>query len=673
MTGEVAASLTTATGQGASNTGPSVAVPYTLKIRSGCEGGGKGALIQTDRSATLATNNDQYLFQPVTFEPGIAAREGGHIYEGVSGTIRANAGDNRMAVCYPEVVDEHILDDQGGSQISVRGDGKSPTLRAEMHGNVPCVLDSAGFKELNSAKARSDGYGEEIAPCLSANKHDACVCYSVENHPADSRVNIDESGKVQCLTSRMGTGGGNVPMVMEAIQTKVFRKGTRPHSADEAQKWEEANVANTLNTFDQGEARVYALDRASFNQGQNAKYDFEISDSGINSTITARGPSAVAYSFDSLSSNSMKSSNPHSGCRAVEVAKTLDTTSPDPSKNKGGIAIVENICLDDQGGSQISVRAYGIGNGQANQSNTEEKAGTLNCMHDQQAVLQTKPQYIVRRLTPTECARLQGFPDWWGHIAEKDELTDEEYSFWLEVRKTYDRIQADTAIETAKRVIEAEEAKSHPDPDAIKKQQEIIDRAEARKEKDYTEKQMLTWYNKLHTDGAEYKMWGNGIALPPAMYVMQGIVEALNAEKVKEETTEEPAKEINEEITEAESPLHDRNDSIDSRNYAFVALQELNTDTPEDEQRDPALPEEDNIMEEKEQKHMQIEEKTDAEQTAEIGWATEMEPPHFDALTPLYKLKDEREKLADLTGNARFTNEARALEYAVTVLEAVGL
>ena len=34
---------------------------------------------------------------------------------------------------------------------------------------------------------------------------------------------------------------------------------------------------------------------------------------------------------------------------------------------------------------------------------------------------------------------------------------------------------------------------------------------------------MLTWYNKLHTDSAEYKMWGNGIALPNANYVLHGI------------------------------------------------------------------------------------------------------------------------------------------------------
>ena len=107
---------------------------------------------------------------------------------------------------------------------------------------------------------------------------------------------------------------------------------------------------------------VIAIDRAAFNQGKNAQYDFEISDSGINSTLTAKGASAV-FSFDSLSSNSMKSSNPNSGCRQVDIAKTIDTSTPDPSKNQGGNAIVNNS--------------------------------------------------TVRRLTPLECERLQGFPDGW--------------------------------------------------------------------------------------------------------------------------------------------------------------------------------------------------------------------------------------------------------------------
>jgi len=95
-------------------------------------------------------------------------------------------------------------------------------------------------------------------------------------------------------------------------------------------------------------------------------------------------------------------------------------------------------------------------------------------------------QYIVRRLTPTECARLQGFIDDWGHPDKKDDFTDEEYAFWLNVRNTHAEING-------------------------------------KQVKDYTKAQMITWYNKLHTDSSEYKMWGNGIALPNALYVMQGI------------------------------------------------------------------------------------------------------------------------------------------------------
>jgi DNA (cytosine-5)-methyltransferase 1 len=99
-------------------------------------------------------------------------------------------------------------------------------------------------------------------------------------------------------------------------------------------------------------------------------------------------------------------------------------------------------------------------------------------------------RYIVRRLTPTECARLQGFPDAWGHPDKLDSFTEEEYRFWVNVRNTHAAINGKTV-------------------------------------KEYTEAQMLTWYNKLHTDSAEYKMWGNGIALPPALYVMQGIAKTL--------------------------------------------------------------------------------------------------------------------------------------------------
>lgn len=213
----------------------------------------------------------------------------------------------------------------------------------------------------------------------------------------------------------------------------------------------------------------------------------------------------TAYSFDSLSSNSMKSSNPFSGCRVVEVSKTLDTSTPDPSKNQGGIAIVQCIVLDDQGcegggkGPLVQTdksATLATNNDQylfqpvyCLQGNGIDRADTAGCNGKgwrEDIVVESHPRYIVRRLTPTECARLQGFPDKWGHPDKKEDFTEEEYKFWLEVRNTYAKING-------------------------------------KSEKEYTKAQMLTWYSKLHTDSAEYKMWGNGIALPNALYVMQGI------------------------------------------------------------------------------------------------------------------------------------------------------
>jgi DNA (cytosine-5)-methyltransferase 1 len=105
--------------------------------------------------------------------------------------------------------------------------------------------------------------------------------------------------------------------------------------------------------------------------------------------------------------------------------------------------------------------------------------------------------YIVRRLTPTECARLQGFPDLWGYLDKKESFTDEEYKFWSEVRKTYGKIMGKPV-------------------------------------KEFSKEKTLSWYNKLHSDSAEYKMWGNGISLPVALYVLSGIAEYTQEEQENE-------------------------------------------------------------------------------------------------------------------------------------------
>ena len=70
----------------------------------------------------------------------------------------------------------------------------------------------------------------------------------------------------------------------------------------------------------------------------------------------------TAYSFDSLASNSMKSSNPNSGCRKVDLSKTIDTTNPSPNKNQGGIAIVQAIPIQDGREMEKNQNGMGVGN-----------------------------------------------------------------------------------------------------------------------------------------------------------------------------------------------------------------------------------------------------------------------------------------------------------------------
>ena len=103
------------------------------------------------------------------------------------------------------------LNDQGGNRMDVTED-MTATLRAEAH-HPPCVLESAGFCTEHSAKSRSIGYEEETSPTLRAGIVPATI--ALENHPTDSRIKVSDDGKVQTLTSRMGTGGNNVPLVLK--------------------------------------------------------------------------------------------------------------------------------------------------------------------------------------------------------------------------------------------------------------------------------------------------------------------------------------------------------------------------------------------------------------------------------------------------------------------------
>ena len=500
--------------------------------------------------------------------------EGFRAWQGAAGGAAEGAG-TAGGVC---------LNDQGGQRMDVT-DGVTCTLRAEAH-HPPCVLESAGFCTEHSAKARGIGYEEETSPTLRAGTVPAAVAL-YENHSQDTRY-TGPLETAPTVNATYGMGGNNQPFVVEPDTPKTlkirsgcegggkgpiiqddrsatlscnndqtvfvpFCKGYRAHYKGDVPTWKDGKVANTLNTFDVGESRCNEL-------------------------------VVQAYGICSRDSNAMKSDNPHSGFYEAETSRTLDANGGNPGCNQGGIAVVEPegmsafhinqrdevIDLQGKSGALMATRNIQmqtfvlqgsmIGrdnkNGPQGSGINEDVSFTLDAT-DRHAVVQPtyctsknshftraekelantlvatdykdppvindvqtasgkevfgtlsasmgskqwlgnqeafsgdyhimEPEYIVRRLTPTECARLQGFPDWWCIGLGTEEPTEDDLAFWREVFETHRKIAGTST-------------------------------------KPKTDKQIIKWLKDPHSDSAEYKMWGNGVALPNVYFVLSGIV-----------------------------------------------------------------------------------------------------------------------------------------------------
>lgn len=232
-------------------------------------------------------------------------------------------------------------------------------------------------------------------------------------------------------TSRTIDTGGNAPdsnqggvAVVSLQGSMIGRKEENGPRGDGINK----DVSFTLNTTDK-HAVVYAIDREAFNCGQRFARTPGINDKGVNSTLNAQGPSAVATPiFSSSKASFFTEAN-------EELANTLVATD----------------------------------------------------YKDPPIVNDHATSYIVRRLTPTECARLQGFPDWWCSDLEIENPTDGEISFWGDVFETHRKIMGKST-------------------------------------KPKSEKQIIKWLKNPYSDSAEYKLWGNGVALPNVVFVLSGIV-----------------------------------------------------------------------------------------------------------------------------------------------------
>ena len=458
-----------------------------------------------------------------------------------------------------------VLNDQGGACMDVSED-VTGTLRAQEHGHPPCVMEAAGFCTEHSANARSIGYEEERSPTLRAGVVPAAI--ALENHPMDSRVKIAEDGKVQTLPTRMGTGGGNVPLLMEP---EVEEPGTP------------VTLKIRSGCDGGGKGAIWQEDKSATLGCNNDQ------------TLFVPEPKAhlepKAYGICSKASHAMLSDNPHSGFYEADTSRTLDQNGGRPDCAQGGVAICQPVAftqnqrdevrdLGDKAGAlaaepgakqqtyvaQAEPTAFHVNqrnelidlhgksgalmatrsdqmqtfvlqgsmigrseeNGPQGDGINEDVSFTLDAT-DRHAVctpdtpddgvyamttgsymqvekdvsptlmardfkdptsIAPVPQevsYTVRRLTPTECARLQGFPDDWCHDLGTADPTDEEIAFWTDVFETHRRL-----------VTHAKKPK--------------------------TEKQIRKWLADPYSDAAEYKLWGNGISLPIPYFVLSGIV-----------------------------------------------------------------------------------------------------------------------------------------------------
>ena len=322
------------------------------------------------------------------------------------------------------------LNDQGGGRMDVSQE-VTATLRAQEHGHPPCVL-AAGFCKECSAQSRGIGYEEERAPTLRAGAIPTAV---YENHSQDTRYTgpLDTAPTV---SSTYGTGGNNQPFVVEADTPKTLKIRSGCEGGGKGALIQE-DVSATLS---------------------------------CNNDQTLFVPKC--YSIGAAFSEGMLSDNPHSGIYEADSSRTIDQSGGNPSCNQGGIAVVEGPTYAMTPCTYTQIE--------------REKAPTLNARDFKDPTF-VNAGYSVRRVTPTECARLQGFPDFWCAGLDTPEPTEEDIAFWTEVWETHRRVVGGST-----------KAKSR--------------------------NQIIKWLQHPHSDAAEYKMWGNGVALPNVFFVLAGIV-----------------------------------------------------------------------------------------------------------------------------------------------------
>lgn len=330
-----------------------------------------------------------------------------------------------------------------------------------------------------------------------------------ENHSQDTRY-TGPLNVAQTVSATYGTGGNNQPFVVESSVVPATLKIRCGHGNSGRGALIQKNKSATLS---------------------------------CNNDQTLFVPKA--YGICGKYSNSMLSNNPNSGFYEADTSRTIDTSNQSPCKNQGGMVVVEgNGSRPSHHGDgykesetmytlncvETHAISYGIGRPAMNQGYNarfsfqveEEKSPTIvasgaggiahpkystskNSHHtvaekekantlvasdykDPPVVNDSthEIEYIVRRLTPQECALLQGMPTWWCDDIGIENPTEEQINWWQNVFETYNKAVGKTC-------------------------------------KPKSRKQIEKWLKNPYSDSAAYKMWGNGIASSNALFVLAGI------------------------------------------------------------------------------------------------------------------------------------------------------
>ena len=370
-------------GAGAAGAGD-VIPAISMRIRCGCEGGGKGPLLQIEKSGTLATGNDQYLFTP------------------------------KDAV--------EILNDQGGDSLCVEKGGVSPTLRSQTHGNLPitayAIQGSMIGGEDSSHAVTNSGCTAQFPPdaMVGINGNLAGTLLASYYKGTGMRCG-QERDVVLCASS----GQSHAEILRELSPTLNCASEqpyiVRPDGSEQEQPIvTHPQIAGTLCASGAGLSRPAGqgneLDFCVVSAGFKHKASSQSGSIGyqeeVAPTLLAGQQSGVlkAYVIGAYHSGGMLSDNPKSGFYETDTSRTLDLNGGNPSCNQGGVAIVEGAEPETAAVDCRNLREISEASGTL-LAKTKSGGYSLNYQNPVRTGL------CVRRLTPTEAERLQGYPDGW--------------------------------------------------------------------------------------------------------------------------------------------------------------------------------------------------------------------------------------------------------------------